>query len=78
MLAISTIAHEELIKLLENTDDPRKILRYLPKWETVDRLEHLTKGYRAGTLTPLEIAELDAVLELMPAIHECCHPNGRA
>ena len=67
------IAHEELIHLLHEVDDPTEILRFLPKWETVDRLEYLVEGYRNGTLSALEVSELDAVCEIIPAICEHIH-----
>lgn len=70
MLSISVIAHNELLEMLDTAADPGEILRFLPRWETVERIRYLVESYRAGRLAPLEVAELDSILELVPAIVE--------
>lgn len=61
-------AYEELLDLLSNAANPEDILKYMPSWETVARVEYLIKGYRAGILNGMEIAELDAIMEVAPFI----------
>lgn len=70
MLAESVIAQQALLQMLNSSENPDEILRFLPRWETVDRVKYLINGYKEGWLTPLEVAELDAVLEIVPAIRQ--------
>lgn len=70
MIAESVIAQQALLQMLNTTDNPDEIMRFLPRWQTVDRVKYLINGYKEGWLTPLEIAELDAVLEIVPAIRQ--------
>lgn len=73
-MTISIIAHQRLTDMLEdiglNYDD---LLEFMPNWMTVERLQSLLGDYRLGTLTPLQVAELDAVLEIVPALDDILH-----
>lgn len=62
------VSHDELLNLIHET--PEEVLALLPKWESVMRIENLVRGYRAGILTPLEVAELDSLVEMVPYIRE--------
>lgn len=69
-MAISLINHDELLYLLEMVENPESLLDYMPRWMTIERLYSLLNDYRAGHLTDLEIAELEAVLDIVPALVE--------
>lgn len=62
------LARQQLTELLARIDDQTRVLKYLPKWVTMDRLYALLDGDRRGTLSPLQSTELASILELVPAI----------
>lgn len=72
-MTISIINHHRLMQLLHDGTNPEAVLEYMPKWVTVERLESLLANYTMGTLTPLQIAELDAILEIVPALEVVLH-----
>lgn len=66
-MTVSIVNHKRLMELLQttNTED---IMHYLPRWMTPERLYSLLHNYQHGALNDLEVAELDAVLEIVPAL----------
>lgn len=67
-MSISIINHQRLIDFLYGGADTDWLLDHLPRWMSIERLYSLLHDYRLGTLTDLEVAELDAVLEIVPAL----------
>jgi hypothetical protein len=74
-MTISIINHKRLLELLDAVDNPQQLLRHLPTWMTLQRLEALLEDYRYGVLNDLQIAELDAVLEIVPALENRYHKS---
>lgn len=72
-MTISIINHHRLMHLLHDGNSPEAVLEFMPKWVTVERLDSLLANYIAGALTPLQIAELDAILEIVPALEVVLH-----
>lgn len=72
-MTISIVNHRRLTELLHSVVDPESLLEFMPNWMTVERLESLLANYVNGSLTPLEVSELDAVLEIVPALEVVLH-----
>lgn len=68
-MTASIINHNELQYLMHSLDHPEALLNYLPGWMTLERLQSLLNDFRIGLLGELELAELEAVLEIVPALH---------
>ena len=69
-MARSIINHDEMLYLLELVENPESLLAYMPRWMTLDRLYSLINDYRGGSLSDLEVAELETVLDIVPALVE--------
>ncbi|PJF23545.1 MAG: hypothetical protein CUN56_00420 [Phototrophicales bacterium] len=72
-MTISAVNHIRLLHMLHETADPEWLLHYMPNWMTLERLESLLANYANGSLTPLQVTELDAVLEIVPALEAMWH-----
>lgn len=62
------MARQQLVELLARIDDQTRVLHYMPKWMTLERLFALIEGDRRGRLSPLQTMELAAILEIVPAM----------
>ena len=70
LMTASIINHNELEFLLSNLTHPEDLMHYVPRWISRERLLIMLSDYRHGLLNDLEVAQLESVLQVVPAFVE--------